>query len=168
LRMEQYFTPTRRLQEDPTAAPAHHGYTEAELTADSMEAFMNHRWDWSDFRAFVTGDEGEMWIAKDTLIRAEKGNAMMGNELHFHFVAQRAQFKLNSGETHVLVPAKRSSHISSSLKDGASSLFWNAVTTSNGYKLSLSHQCSQFSMRICLVPTFFQVWASPSLELLKF
>jgi hypothetical protein len=53
--MEHFFAPIRRLQDDPTP----HGYTEVELD-ESIVAFMNHGWDWSDFRAFVTGDEGEM------------------------------------------------------------------------------------------------------------
>lgn len=33
-------------------------YSEVQL-AVSIEAFLNHRWDWSDFRAIVAGDEDE-------------------------------------------------------------------------------------------------------------
>jgi hypothetical protein len=56
--MEQSFTPTRRLKQNPTRC----GYTEVELAeSSSIEELMNLRWDWSAFWAFVTGDEGEMW-----------------------------------------------------------------------------------------------------------
>jgi hypothetical protein len=50
--MEQFFKPTRRLQDlhdyifdEPL------GFTEVQL-AVCVEAFLSHRWDWSDFQAF--------------------------------------------------------------------------------------------------------------------
>ena len=44
LRMEDFFTPTRRFQDRHDYILA--GYTEVQL-AVSIEAFMNHPWDWS-------------------------------------------------------------------------------------------------------------------------
>lgn len=69
--MERFFTPTRRLR--PIALS---GYSEVQL-AESIEAFMNHGWDWADFRAFVTGgDEGSkyLWITEDTCTWVEDEN----------------------------------------------------------------------------------------------
>jgi hypothetical protein len=167
--MEQYFTPARRLQE--TLKP--HGYTEVELAAStSIEAFMNHRWDWSDFWAFLTtgddegGEDGMwkvLWIAEDTLMWAEKENSRMTMDLTYKYATQRVKFTVPSGETHVLVLAKRSSQAE---PVGGSSIFWRAVTTSNCSKLSLSHRCSHY--KLLPGPDLLQLWASPSLELLKF
>jgi hypothetical protein len=174
--MERYFTPTRRLQEDPTP----HGYTEVELAAStSIEAFMNHRWDYSDFWAFVAGEEGEiwkvLWIAEDTLIWAEKENSRMGNDLMSTYATQRVKFTVASGQTHVLVLTKHVSHvlllahishIPISLPVGGSSIFWHAVTTSNCSTLSLSHRSGQYEL--LPGPNLLQLWAIPSLKLLKF
>jgi hypothetical protein len=68
--MENFFTPTRRFQDRHDYILA--GYTEVQL-AVSIEAFMNHPWDWSAFYAFAT--EGELWkllwITDDTFICIE-------------------------------------------------------------------------------------------------
>ncbi len=49
----------RQLRANPTSQddPTPHGYTEGGLD-ESIVAFMNHGWDWSGFRGFVTGDGG--------------------------------------------------------------------------------------------------------------
>jgi hypothetical protein len=56
--MEQFFSPTRRLQdlweqynEDRTF-----NYAEVELVVP-VEDFLNHRWDWEDLFDFAYGDE---------------------------------------------------------------------------------------------------------------
>jgi hypothetical protein len=163
--MEQYFTPIRRrLQQDPTT----HGYTEVQL-AVSIEAFLNHGWDWLHFRAFLTGDEGEMWkvlwITDNAFIRVVDESTTMESALLSHLTIQCATFTTPSGETHVLVLADVQD--SEFLSAGAFSVFWHAVTTSNCVKLKLEHLPS-FS-GLCSGPALLHfLEASPSLKLLEF
>jgi hypothetical protein len=164
--MEHFFTPTRRLQEDPRPR----GYTEVDLAVPT-EAFMNHRWDWSDFRTFVTGagDENQMWkvlwITEDTLIWAEDVNTSMGDNFLINHGIQRATFTTLSGERSVLVLAKLRS-TSTSLPPSASHIFWHAVTTSNCFKLRVSHWHAYLGL--WYGPDLLKLWESPLLELLKF
>jgi hypothetical protein len=161
--MERFFTPTQRFRVEPL------DYSEVQL-AVSMEVFMNHRWDWSDFRAFATGDEGEMWkvlwITNDTCIWVEDDNTAVGNDtLGLNCAIQRATFTATSGETHVLVLAVIPG--CSLLSAGASGVFWHAVTTGNCKKLRLKHICRYFEL--CSGPALLQfLEASPGLDLLEF
>jgi hypothetical protein len=168
--MEHFFTPTLRLEyqhdylfDDPL------GYTEVRL-ADSIEAFMNHPWDWSAFYAFAT-DEGEMWkiiwITEDTCIWVEGENNVLDFLIEMDaFASQRATITAPSGETHQLVVLAMDTE-SLSLSAGASSVFWHAVTTSNCVKLRLQHFSSWFGL--CSGPVLLQfLETSPSLELLEF
>jgi hypothetical protein len=164
--MEHFFTPTRRLQDrhdymfdEPL------GYTEVQI-AVSIEAFMNHRWDWLAFHAFATDIEGEMWklmwITEDTLIWVEDENNELDLEEMVDYAIQRTTFTATSGETHELVLATDKE--SASLSVGASSVFWHAVTTSNCVKINCSNRfglCSDSALSHFLE-------ASPSLELLEF
>jgi hypothetical protein len=135
--MQRFFTPSpRRLLIEP------HGYTEVTL-AVPIEAFLNYRWDWSDFRAFATGDVGEMGkimlIIEDTFIWVEDGDTRSKfDELNRHAI-QCAKFTSPSDETHVLVLATVGSSASLSAGARASSIFWRAVTTSNCVKLNLEN-----------------------------
>jgi hypothetical protein len=162
--MEQFFTPTRWLPE--------FGYYNEVQLAVSIEAFMNHSWDWSDFYAFVKGDEGEMWkilwITEDTFIFVvEDENSRMDFDLEEDYSFQlSATFTTPSGGTHKLVLAIDTRE-SSSLTAGASSIFWHAVTTSNHAKLKLED--SSHSFGLCSGPALshFLEARSPSLELLE-
>jgi hypothetical protein len=169
--MEHFFTPSaQRLQEISPTSPALRGYTEVELT-QPIEAFINHPWDWSDFRAFVTDTvDGNqmwkiMWLTEDTLIWVENVNTSMGDDFLSHYAIQRATFTtLLSSERSVLVLAKP--RMSSSLPASVSRIFWHAVTTSGCFKLRVSH--SQSLMGIWHGPDLLKIWESPLLELLKF
>jgi hypothetical protein len=158
--MEQYFTPILPANRRLNVHSTRHGYTEVELAkSTSVDEFMNYGWDFSDFWAFVAGDdEGEMWkimwITEGTLIWPEKEtlglpprigmasgrdtNSGMAKELLKYYIIQRAQFTLKSGETYKLLLGK---HIS--LPVGGSRIFWHAVTTSNCSELKLSYRCSR-------------------------
>jgi hypothetical protein len=160
--MEDFFTPTRRLAIEPL------GFAEVQL-AVSVEAFLDHSWDWSDLYAFVTGDEGAMrkclWITEGTIIWVEDENNALEFEEMVDYSIQRATFTTPSGETHILVLAVNKE--SSSLSTDASSIFWHAVATSNCVKLQLEHFSSWFGL--CSGPALSQfLTASPSLELLEF
>jgi hypothetical protein len=65
--MELLFTPTRSLQNDRVDYPFE--FTEVKL-AIPVKAFLNHRWDWSDFRTFGTGGAMRriVWITEDTFL----------------------------------------------------------------------------------------------------
>jgi hypothetical protein len=169
--MEHFFTPTRRLRDrhDNYISDEMTGYTQVQL-AVSIEAFMNHRWNWSDFQAFVTGDEqGEMgkilWITEHAFIWVEDENtALEFYLLHNHTLREHASFTAPSGETHVLCFAKV--YGSPPLSAGASSVFWHAVTTSNCVQLKLEGGCSRFGLYSG--PALLQfLTASPLLELLE-
>jgi hypothetical protein len=110
--MEHFFTPAEPAQDCYECIPS--GYDEVHL-AVPIETFLNHRWDWSDFRAFATGgDEGGMgkilWIAEDTFCWVENENPAMEYDLydrhHGDCDLQRAAFTTPSGERHALVLAK--------------------------------------------------------------
>jgi hypothetical protein len=167
--MEQFFTPTQRLQDRRDIFDESLGYTEVQL-AVSIEAFMNHSWDWSNFYAFVKGDEGEMWkilwIAEDTFIFVEDENNRLEYDLHDDYeIEQRAKFTAPSGETHELVLALDQE--SSSLPAGASSLFWHALAANNFLKLQLELMSDCFEL--CYGPDLLRfLEASPPLELLEF
>jgi hypothetical protein len=161
--MEEFFTPSRRLALETVP------YTEVQL-AVSIEAFMNHSWDWSAFFAFATDDDGEMWkilwITEDTLIWVEDEFAQLVFEEMEYYAFQRASFTAASGETHTLVLAMKRE--SSFLSAGASSAFWHIVLTSNCVKLRLEHW-SSWRNGLCSSPALSQVFeASSSLELLEF
>ncbi len=128
--MEQYFTQiqTRRLQVNTTR----YGYTEVELTeSSSIEELMNHRWDWSDFRAFVTGAGGEnqmwkiLWITRNTLMWAEDATTLMGDDFLNNYAIQRATFTTRSSDRSVLVLAKP--RTSALLPANVSLLFWQSL-----------------------------------------
>jgi hypothetical protein len=147
--MEHLFTPTRRLQDEYDSTfysdsdEALLGYTEVQLTV-SAEAFLKQSWDWSEFQALFTGDEGEMWkiiwIAEDTFIYIEDDNSNGVDDQGFNFLgycfAEYATFTSTSGEEHVLILATLLN--SASLLAGASSVFWRAVTASKCDKLKLN------------------------------
>jgi hypothetical protein len=162
--MEHFFTPARRLWDQ-------YGFddTGVKLTV-SIEAFLNHRWDWLEFQAFIKGDEGEiwkiLWITEDSLIWVEDENNRMDSDLLEDYGSQqRAPLTAPSGEIHELVLAI--CRESESVPAGASSVFWHAVTTSNCVKLQLEHRSNWFGL--CSGPALSQfLEASPSLELLEF
>jgi hypothetical protein len=164
--MKHFFIPSQRLQDEfDMYDDEPHGYNEVEL-AVSIEVFLNHRSDWSDFRAFSTGDEGEMgkliWITEDTFFWIKEDNNEEEFEKLERYAIQRAIFTASSGETHHLVLAKFRDH--RSLSAGAFSLFWHVVTTSSCVKLELK----------CVHLLLFEATSSqllktsPSLELLEF
>jgi hypothetical protein len=156
--MEHFFTPTRRLQHwYPDISDEPLDYTEVQL-AGPIEAFLNHRWDWSDFLAFL-GDEGEtfkiLWITDDTFICVEDGNhAVESTALVEDYDIQCALFMAKNGETHVLVLAKID--VFASLSAAASSIFWHAVSTSNCVKLKLDDAHSWFGL--CSGPGLLHFW----------
>jgi hypothetical protein len=167
LRMEDFFTTTRRLQE------RHHNfgadYTEVQL-AVSIEAFMNHPWDWSAFLAFVTGDEGEMWkalwITDNTFIWVEDEYTEMDFDQLEYSAILRASFTTTCGERYDLVLAMGYTE-TASLSAEAYSVFWHAVTTTNCVKLKLHHWDAADGL--CFGTALSQfLEASPSLELLEF
>jgi hypothetical protein len=169
--MKHFFIPSERLQDEfDMFSDEVHGYTEVEL-AVSIEALLNHSWDWSDFRAFSTGDEGEMgkivWITEDTFFWIEETNNEVDfDDLKHRYEIQRATFTATSGETHDLVLANYRN--SRSLSTGAFSVFWHLVKTSNCVKVKLKSAHHRF------VPLVFEtspsqlLETSPSLELLEF
>jgi hypothetical protein len=109
--MENFFTPTRRLQDrQDLISNGPHGYTEVQL-AVSIEEFLNRNWNWSDLYAFAKCDEDAMmklmWITEDTIIWVEDENTLMdfGHALEDEYHIRRATFTATSGETHELVLA---------------------------------------------------------------
>jgi hypothetical protein len=172
--MERFFTPTRRLQDRYAFELDFYertlGYTEVKL-AVSIEEFLKHRWDWSDFRAYATGVEGGiwkvLWITEDTFIWFEdEDNEVNLDQIEATFAMQCATCTAPSGETHEIILAKLEP--SASLSAGASSVFWHAVATSNCVKLNLVHSNNR-CFGLCSGPALLQfVEASPSLELLEF
>jgi hypothetical protein len=170
--MEQFFAPTRRLQDHyDFVFDEDHGYTEVQF-AVSTEAFLNRSWDWSEFQAFTMGGEGEMgrilWITEDTFLYVEDDDndqeEFIMNHLGYHKV-EYATFTLPSGETHVLILAKLVD--SASLLTGASSVFWHAVTTSKCVKLNLEDM-NNLSERLSGPALLHFQTAILGLELLEF
>jgi hypothetical protein len=167
--MEHFFEP--RIRRLPTIEP--HVYTELQL-AVSIEAFLNENWDWSDFKTFVRGDEGEMWkimwITEDTFIWIEDENTAVAQEFDQleDYAIQRVTLTAPSGETHILAHAM--DMYSAPLSAGESSVFWHAVTTSNCVKLKLEKGYSWYGLYspalLNLLLQFHK--AIPSLELLEF
>jgi hypothetical protein len=170
--MERFFTPSRRLQ-DYISTDEAHGYTEVELAVPT-ETFLNLRWDWSDFRAFATRDQGGMgtmiWITEDMFIYVEDDN--ISTEAEFgplrHLAVQSAVFTSTSGETHDLVLLARVGiGYSEPLSVGATRVFWQAVTTSKCVKLKLENMRNGFEL--CSGPALSQfLETTPSLELIEF
>jgi hypothetical protein len=161
--MEHFFKPTPRLPIEP-----YHDYAEVQL-AVSMETFLNHSWDWSDLKAFFTGNVGEMWkvlwITEGTFIWFEDENTAVDFNLLEDYAIQRATITASNDERYDLVLAKNMD--SASLSAGVSSIFWHAVTTSNCVKLRLRHWFSCFEL--CPGPALLQfLGASLFLELLEF
>jgi hypothetical protein len=172
LRMEHFFTPSRRLQDrygydfdEP------HIHSEVQLTV-SIEAFLNHSWDCSDFRHLFACDEDVMrkiiWITEDTFISVEDENT--GREYDDRlegYEIQRAALTARSGETHYLVLATVANGVSPLLV-GAFSIFWHAVTTSNCVKLRLKIS-PDFEVGLLSETARLQfLETSPSLHLLDF
>jgi hypothetical protein len=169
LRMEDFFTTTRRLPERHPYFFA--GRTEVEL-AVSIEAFMNHPWGWSAFYAFATDDEGgrwkALWITDNTFICAEYDNVLVedqGGQQEYYQI-QHATFTTTCGERYDLVLAMGYTE-TASLSAEAYSVFWHAVTTSNCVKLKLHHWDA--ANGLCSGPALSQLFElNPSLELLEF
>jgi hypothetical protein len=158
--MEDFFKPSQRYQDQHGFTPV--GYTEVEL-AISIQAFLDHHWDWSAFRAFAT--TGEMpkilWITEDSFI------SVMGFIPMAHVSSiQRATFTVTSGETlHTAVLVKLVNS-ASLVAEAAFSVFWQVVTTSNCVKLELTNTNGEFGL--CSGPALSQLLdASPSLHLLE-
>jgi hypothetical protein len=168
--MEDFFRPSRSLQGDQYDFTLD-GYTEVQL-AVSIEAFMNHPWDWSAFFAFATNDEGDMWklmwITEDMMVWVEDENTRMDFEYLFQngYQIGRAAFTAINGETHVLALAKNTQ--SFPLSAEVSSVFWHALTTSNCVNLRLK-EWSNWCTGLCSGPALLRfLEASLSLELLEF
>jgi hypothetical protein len=153
--MEQFFSPTRRLQDQ---LPTEESFEYEELDeleelelAVPVEEFLNHRWDWSDFRAFVMG--GEMptivWIAEDSFLWVTDDHT---SEIFRGVKHLSVKLTAANGAKDTLFLVKRSSHSSPSLLFGASSIFWHAVTTSQCVSLVLAG-CSRGSFGLCSGPT---------------
>jgi hypothetical protein len=178
--MKHFFKPSRRLQDhfdhtlyvDVYDSDEDHGYSEVEL-AVSIEVFLNHRSDESDFRAFSTVDDGEMgkliWITEDTFFWIVEDNNEVDFERLDRYVVQRATFTATSGATHDLVLANYKTYYnnSESLSVGALSVFWHVVTTSNCVKLELK-SALRGSALLFETTSSQLLETSPSLELLEF
>jgi hypothetical protein len=137
--VKHLFTPSQRLQDKfDMLYDEEHGYTEVQLDV-SINEFLNHRSDWSDFQSFFTADEDVMgkiiWITEDTLFWIENENTEMELDYRVRPI-QRATFTTTSGETHHLVLANYYCD-TGPLSAGAFSVFWHVVTTSNSVKLKL-------------------------------
>jgi hypothetical protein len=162
--MEDFFTPCRRLRDQNGFN--HFAYVERELVVP-IQTFLDHQWDWSDFRAFAaTGEIWKiLWIAEDTFISVEGPNA--GGEFNQWLgesSIQRAMFTVPCGETHTVVLAHLS--YNASLEAGAFSILWRVVTTSNCVQLKLENTRRKFGP--CsdpALPHFLE--ASPSLRLVE-
>jgi hypothetical protein len=163
--MEDFFTSCRRL--DYCYGVESIGYTERQL-AVPIQAFLDHQWDWSDFRAFAaTGGMWKiLWIAEDTFIAVEGPNAERGfNRLTQLCSMQRATFTVPCGETHNLVLAHLS--YNKSLGARAFPIFWRVVATSNCVKLKLENTRREFGL--CSDPALSHfLEASTSLRRLGF
>jgi hypothetical protein len=165
--MEQFFTPTQFQR-----LPDWSDFAEVQLDV-SIEAFMNHSWDWSDLYAFTAGDEGEMWkclwITEDTLMWFEDDNNYVDFDRLKDYAFLRASLAAKSGEVYNLILAKKNMDSPSSLPGGAFNIFWHAVTTSNCVELLLEDWSSYYCIEPCSSPALLQFMeASPSLEILQF
>lgn len=126
---------------------------------------MKHRWDWSEFQAFLSCYEFEVgkitWITDDTFMWVEDDNngvdfGQLGGEYAYF-----ATFTVPSDETHILILATLGNSASQSA--GSCSVFWHALATSNCVKPKLS------LFLLFYGPALLQFYpALPSLELLEF
>jgi hypothetical protein len=165
--MEHFFTPSRHLYDRYGFPFENWGFTEVKLV-ESIEALLNHSWDWSDLLAFVTTDEGYMgkiiWITEDTFIWVEDSKTTVEFEKLECRAMQRATMTSISSEIHALVLAKAVNSLL--LSAGASSVFWHAVSTSHCVKLKLEPMNNRFELRSLLALLQFSK-TSPSLKLLE-
>jgi hypothetical protein len=170
LRMEHFFTPSRRLQDRyGFDSDESHIHSEVQLTV-SIEEFLNHSWDCSDFRPLFACDEDVMrkiiWITEDTYISVEDENTGREYDERLEdYAIQRAALTATSGETHYLVLATVANGLSPLV--GAVSVFWFAVTSSNCVTLRLRNRRCEFGLLFGTARLQF-LETSPSLHLLEF
>jgi hypothetical protein len=136
--MEQFFSPTRRLE---AVWEAYNGtgsfdYTEVEL-AVPVEDFLNYHWDWEALYAFALGDVRSkfLWITESTFIVVgdipdifvHDGGILCDSLLHASSTATSGQI-----QTLTLIKA-----IGSEVSTEACSVFWRAIETSKSDRIMI-------------------------------
>jgi hypothetical protein len=166
--MEQFFSPTRRLQViwevysdgDPFE------YAEVQL-AVPLEEFLNHQWDWEDICAFSSGDMiGKiLWITDDIfLVVGDTSGFLHGNflcdfQLHASFMATSGQ------EQTLTLAAFGDETITVSTREVG--VFWRAITKNNSARVSIENV--NHSSRLPSGPLLSQLLReTPSLQHLDF
>jgi hypothetical protein len=142
--MEQFFTPTRCFQDRWELNRGDHDdgpfeYTEVKL-AVPVEDFLSYRWDWKDFRAFLTGGVTPkiMWITENTYLAIfdENRNVFWLDDDGVTISGGvEATFQETSGQKQTLILSN--AHEDIPLSTGACNVFWRALTTSNSVKLAI-------------------------------
>jgi hypothetical protein len=129
--MEQFFTPTRRLQdlwEQDDDAEDPWEYTEVQL-AVPVEEFLICRWVWEDLCSFASGDVADkiIWITNDMFLVVGD----VPDDLDFESTLF-AHFTITTGQVQALTLFK--DRITST---GVCSVFWRAIETSNSVTLRI-------------------------------
>jgi hypothetical protein len=137
--MDQFFTPTRRLEsvwEEYRHFDVPVDYAEVQL-AIPVEEFLIYRWTWADLRAFVTAGAMQkiVWITKNTFLSVDGGadiytgtGGTYGDLLHARSTVTISEEQCLVVWTHY-----------NSLPTQVCSIFWRAITTRNSVKLTI--QC---------------------------
>jgi hypothetical protein len=166
--MEQFFTPTRRLQDmweldrDDDADPFE--YAEVELAVE-LEEFLDYHWGWKDLFASTSGDviDKVLWIGDMFLVVSAVSNIFQYDAFSCDYVLH-ASSVASSGQKQTVTLAKPAYD---DMSTGEVSVFWRAIMTSNSVKVSLKSSGDHYS-RLPSGPLLSQfLRESPSLQVLE-
>ena len=146
--MEQFFTPTKRLQigweSSPWADDGPFNYTEVALTVP-LEEFLNYDWDWEALLAFVTRDALSkiLWITDDIPLIVgdlpDYGQFFLDDDSPYDCLLM-ARFTTSIGGQEQTLQCLQL--IDEDVSTAACGVFWRAIMTSNCVTLWLlnNHQ----------------------------
>jgi hypothetical protein len=177
--MEQFFTPTRRLQDmwekSSNCRNDPFNYTEVQLVV-SLEEFLNYHWDCADLLAFLTGGVKPkiLWITEDAFLVVEESGSIGFNfeydTLHDRFHAKRlsdriaAQMQATSGKERTL----SFTHLNHPRMTDGVGVFWRAISTSKSIQLDIQDYRGGY-LELPSGPLLSQfLRESPSLQVLEF
>jgi hypothetical protein len=160
-RMEQFFTPSRHLQDRVERTRMDDEYTEVQLTVSVEEFLRRCRWGWNDLRAFLIGGATPklLWITENAFLVVDDED--FGDDI------AHAIFRELNGQEQALILVHL--HDTLELSTGEAGIFWRAITTSNSVHMTIENYYG-FGNRLALpsgpiLSSFLR--ESPSLQVLE-
>jgi hypothetical protein len=133
-RMEQFFTPSRHLQDRVERTRMDDEYTEVQLTVSVEEFLRRCRWGWNDLRAFLIGGATPklLWITENAFLVVDDED--FGDDIA-HAIFRELNGQEQEEQALILVHL----HDTLELSTGEAGIFWRAITTSNSVHMTIEN-----------------------------